>query len=415
MNSSSNSASYTNPILPIVNTSGPTAGTSISRTSSKSSSSLQLQPTAQNQNSVKDNSIYIENKRCWICFGEENDSEGHWIKPCHCSLISHEECLLSWIAENQKFEANKRVHCPQCNQVYQLSEPPSFFIDLFNRIDNILQSTVPYITLVGLTGSILVTSTTYGAYAVLTICGSEEGERLLGSPNPWGWRVWLGLPLIPWILIGSRSNYLDSLMPLLPILVLGNEQIQFNFPPSPSLVLSVLPWIRIIYNTSWEYIFGKMEKGWVEQIRNQMNISGSLNGNENNNEANGAENNNNTHNNNGILEIEWEVNIGNPGQSRMINRNANANDTIAYALGERKDIARTIVGALLLPALSSMSGNILGYFPMIKNRFLPTTFLRSIVGGCFFIFLKDITNLIYKYYLIRRLRKRTIQSVAPIQ
>jgi hypothetical protein len=23
------------------------------------------------------------------------------------------------------------------------------------------------------------------------MCGTEYGERLLGGPNPWGWRVWV--------------------------------------------------------------------------------------------------------------------------------------------------------------------------------------------------------------------------------
>lgn len=51
-------------------------------------------------------------KRCWICFGDESDSEGVWVKPCHCSLVSHEECLLAWISENQKGQSQKKVILP---------------------------------------------------------------------------------------------------------------------------------------------------------------------------------------------------------------------------------------------------------------------------------------------------------------
>lgn len=50
-----------------------------------------------------------EEKRCWICFGEEEDSEGKWVKPCKCSLICHEECLLNWISENQKGQPFRKV------------------------------------------------------------------------------------------------------------------------------------------------------------------------------------------------------------------------------------------------------------------------------------------------------------------
>lgn len=50
--------------------------------------------------------------RCWICFGDEIDSQGKWVNPCHCSLVSHEECLLAWINENQKGQSKKEVIIP---------------------------------------------------------------------------------------------------------------------------------------------------------------------------------------------------------------------------------------------------------------------------------------------------------------
>lgn len=334
-------------------------------------------------------------KRCWICFGDESDSEGVWVKPCHCSLVSHEECLLAWISENQKGQSQKKVQCPQCNETYRLSEPPSFLVDLFVKVDGLIQATVPYITLVGLTGSVLVTSTTYGAYAVLTVCGAEEGEKLLGSPQPWGWRVWLGLPMIPWALISSRTTYLDSFMPLLPILVLGNDQIKLEMPPSPKLIISVLPWVRLFYNSAWHYLFNHLERGWRDQSRGLL---GYFNVSQEDSEP--------------LLELqdnndEWELD---PPQATQ-NQEAAA-DPAAYILSERKDLARTIVGALLLPAISSFAGNFLGTIPFIRNR-LPDAFIRSVIGGCMFIFLKDITSLLYKYHLVRRLRRRHVKSIEP--
>lgn len=50
-----------------------------------------------------------DSRRCWICFGEDEDSEGIWVKPCKCSLVSHEQCLLDWITENQKGSPLKKV------------------------------------------------------------------------------------------------------------------------------------------------------------------------------------------------------------------------------------------------------------------------------------------------------------------
>jgi hypothetical protein len=51
----------------------------------------------------------VEERRCWICFGDSSDSQGQWVKPCKCSLEAHQTCLLDWIAENQKASPMKKV------------------------------------------------------------------------------------------------------------------------------------------------------------------------------------------------------------------------------------------------------------------------------------------------------------------
>ncbi|KXN65070.1 hypothetical protein CONCODRAFT_13473 [Conidiobolus coronatus NRRL 28638] len=178
--------------------------------------------------------LNLEPKRCWICLGDDSDSEGSM---------------------------------PSMQFNYQFSEPNSLIVDLFSKVDNFLLSAVPYFSIFGLTCSILITSTTYGAYAVLTICGVEQGEQILGSPDPWGWRVWIGLPLIPFILISSRTTYLDHLMPLLPALFIKNDQLEFSFPPSPALTVSLLPWIRLVYNFGYSHFFGNLERDWRENFR----------------------------------------------------------------------------------------------------------------------------------------------------
>lgn len=332
-------------------------------------------------------------KRCWICFGDEVDSEGRWVKPCHCSLVSHEECLLAWINENQKGHPLKKVRCPQCNELYQLLEPASFFVDLFGLVDGLIQSTVPYITLAGLTGSVLVTSTTYGAYVVLTMCGAEDGEKLLGSPHPWGWRVWVGLPLIPWVLMGSRTTYLDSFLPLLPFLVLDNDQIVLDSLTSPKVMLYFLPWARLFYNSMWKHLVIRLGRNWIKQ--NQGSIDSTTS--EQNNEAFTAPRINQP--------ADWDT------QPQVNNRHPDTlHDPAAYILTEKRDLARTVVGALLFPGISSITGNFLGQIPFVKSK-LPDTFVRSIVGGCLFVFFKDVTNLLYKYYLVRRLRRRHVKSI----
>jgi hypothetical protein len=51
-----------------------------------------------------------EQNRCYICFGTDEDSVGRWVKPCQCTLISHEDCLLDWIDKNRQQFAKKQVY-----------------------------------------------------------------------------------------------------------------------------------------------------------------------------------------------------------------------------------------------------------------------------------------------------------------
>jgi hypothetical protein len=188
------------------------------------------------------------NKRCWICFGEDTDSEGRWVNPCQCSLVSHEQCLLDWIAENQKMTPLKKVTCPQCSSSYLLSETHSLPLVLMTIIDSLIHTAAPYITVLGLGCSMLITSTTFGAYTVLTMFGTKDGEKLIGNPAFWTWRTWIGLPSIPVALIASRSKWADNVLPAAALLLLRLTGITYplriTWPPSPAVMFGLLPWVR---------------------------------------------------------------------------------------------------------------------------------------------------------------------------
>lgn len=188
------------------------------------------------------------NKRCWICFGEDADSEGRWVNPCNCSLVSHEQCLLDWIAENQKITPLKKVTCPQCASSYYLSETHSLPLVLMSIVDSLVHTTVPYLTVLGLGCSLLVTSTTYGAYTVLTLFGTKQGEKLIGNPALWTWKTWLGLPSIPLALLASRLKWADKALPAVALLLLRLTGVKYplkvTWPPSPAVLFGLLPWVR---------------------------------------------------------------------------------------------------------------------------------------------------------------------------
>ncbi|RUP44621.1 hypothetical protein BC936DRAFT_149211 [Jimgerdemannia flammicorona] len=76
---------------------------------SSAGTSVTLVPATAPAVTTRDDDEDEDQCKCWICFGEDSDSEGRWVRPCKCSLISHEECLLNWISENQKGIPFKKV------------------------------------------------------------------------------------------------------------------------------------------------------------------------------------------------------------------------------------------------------------------------------------------------------------------
>ncbi|KAI1313067.1 hypothetical protein EDD11_002704 [Mortierella claussenii] len=215
---------------------------------------------------------------------------------------------------------------------------------------------------------VLITSTTYGAYAVLTICGTEEGEKLLGSPNPWGWRVWMGLPLIPVILIFSRTKVIDSFMPLIPLLIVGNEQLQVSFPPSPALTLSIMPWVRMAYNSLWAEMVTRLEARWRQQ---QIARSG-------------------------VARLGMNASIENSETDPLTAATAGYNRVITdeeLSFFDRKD---------------------LGHFSFVRTRF-PDNFHRNLLGGCLFVVIKDLAGLVGTYQEMKRRRVRRVREYSEFK
>jgi hypothetical protein len=117
-----------------------------------------------------------------------------------------------------------------------------------NIMDSLIHTAAPYITVLGLGCSMLITSTTFGAYTVLTMFGTKQGEKLIGNPAFWTWRTWLGLPAIPVALIASRLKWADNALPAAALLLLRltgvSYPLKITWPPSPAVMFGLLPWVR---------------------------------------------------------------------------------------------------------------------------------------------------------------------------
>ncbi|CAO3625329.1 unnamed protein product [Cunninghamella echinulata] len=384
--------------------------------------------TSATTSQYKSNNHDEEDRRCWICFGEDGDSEGNWVNPCPCSLVAHEKCLLDWITENQKGSPSKTVHCPQCSAEYHLIEKSNLALSFFGAVDEIVHTTAPYISALGFGLSLLVVSTTYGAFSVLLLFGTKEGERVLGSPSNWSWRAWVGLPCIPLTLLSSRSRWADSTLPFAaflflrasttsvttnnnssffsfslsssPLSLLTNQtsfslpQMQFSWPPSPLATLGLLPWVRLFYNNIYnvaQYCISRQlslkiidRRQQQQQRRNSISINQVILP---NNDTT-SRNNNNNNNNNTEPERNPELDI-------LLDR------------GRPTSLGMVFMGTLMWPVISNVTGSFLGQFSWFQKHF-PEPFHRNVLGGCFFVVIKDIGSLIYRYQKVRQYRSRRL-------
>jgi hypothetical protein len=182
-------------------------------------------------------------------------------------------------------------------------------------------------------------------------------------------------------------------MPLLPALFIKNDQLEFSFPPSPALTVSLLPWVRLVYNFGYSHFFGDLERDWRENFRPRGgNSSAEITLRNGNNNADGQ------------IENGEELENEEEEDANILVRGGQ------YRFNFFRDLVRPIVGALCMPAICSFSGYILYQVPFIRAK-LTEPFHRNILGGCIFIVLKDLMGLFYKYQLLKRYRTRQVRSV----
>ena len=185
---------------------------------------------------------------CWICFSSEEETpHAQWVSPCRCSgdtKWAHERCLLTWITRKQVEsreegtdlpllvvpnqseplssdevqrlleQAGNVIKCPQCHTPYQVILPPlarnpitTLLLSAYSSASSFVDSiVVPYSTVLGTSYIFVLSSVTYGVYAVTTMCGIDDpltewvfGRHGNGSWGWRGWRGWVSLASMPWI------------------------------------------------------------------------------------------------------------------------------------------------------------------------------------------------------------------------
>lgn len=176
------------------------------------------------------------------------------------------------------------MNCPQCATPYHLAQSNSITLALLTLTDSLVRASTPYVVVLSLGCSLLITCTTYGAFSVMTLMGPRDGERLIGNPAYWTYRQWVGLPLIPILLISTKTRWGDAILPVAAVSILratGHtpHNIRLTWPMSPALTLSVMPWIRLfyknVYRAAQRYMTKNLKLQPIEQTANNNRRSSS--------------------------------------------------------------------------------------------------------------------------------------------
>ncbi|KAH6858884.1 hypothetical protein BKA58DRAFT_50005 [Alternaria rosae] len=242
-----------------------------------------------------------EPRRCWICFNDETEDDettSEWRSPCACSLVAHERCLLDWIADMEAPSSRRRagkaagqILCPQCKSEIKIERPRSYVVDMVRGVEKLTGSLLlPGFALV--TGTALYSTLTLsGTATIYQIFGTQDALQILGplyeAPSrsvnsvtlQWlehlrqHWRLDLGLPLIPTVLVASRTSFADSFLPFLPLIFFvssgqpGDDMLQLQWPPSAAFTFAALPYLRGFYNAYYERVWLPREQQWLKEIQ----------------------------------------------------------------------------------------------------------------------------------------------------
>lgn len=405
------------------------------------------QPTSQLSSPPKPLSPASEPRKCWICLAteiEDTPTSSSWRTPCPCALTAHERCLLDWVAQLEDPRHSRRnIECPQCKAKITIARPRSYIAESILALESAGGRLVVPIILFTVAGGVLTGFWVHGCTSILLVFGIKDGEPLLGFAAGYGSypSTDLFLPLIPILLIASRTTMADGILKVLPIFLLYSHASTWSassklWPPSPAVTFATLPYIRSTYNAFYDYFFAPRKKAWLKELEPRRGEHGEGPANENNQAPEEQEEEAHEH----MIEIGVEIQLmagddvpdrplaaeappaqpmaENPpaAQVQAAPRERPQLDLVGSSLG----VADKIVGALLFPALSAGMGELLKLAlpytwrtpPQIWERrsagLLQTRWGRSVVGGCLVVLLKDSMVLYSRYRLAQIQRRRTV-------
>ncbi|KAK9456144.1 hypothetical protein V1511DRAFT_487054 [Dipodascopsis uninucleata] len=369
--------------------------------------------------------------KCWVCLGTPDDlppngSDYNWRRPCTCTLVAHEACLLDWISVE-----NDEKPCPQCGRMIRAEGSKNPILKIRNQVQQFVlfnARTLFRLKLYLDYGMIFYgTLYMYGSRAILAMCSRRQALMLLTVPNVASGtmtaavavqvlRRFVGIPAIPIYLILSRAESARFRgFFRISCLLFADIRNGMKFGTMDSTFM-LLPVLWELHSAASAYLIKPLQAKF--DLEAQAGTSRDI-------EGINANRNNNINNNN--REIE---DINNIGQQNRINEHIPVNnmnndleieqrDAVAIGINDgefvmmvgNRDVTFDVVGALLLPWLSSFTTAAIERLIPAFRRYIPDKFTRSVLGGCLVVLVKDIFNIYCSYLKARRSpRRRRIKN-----
>lgn len=201
----------------------------------------------------------------------------------------------------KRTNAGPEICCPQCKSEIVVVRPRSAVVELVNRVERATGKLVIPGVITVFAGCLFTGCLVYGFNTIYIIFGPEDAAKIVSSgvePASWGsilfrildtiihplttpeqvskWKLYVGLPLIPILLILSRTNLADSVLPILPVVFFATQAITEgtdrsnlgnSWHPSPTLAFATLPYLRGAYNEFFERVFGNRLRAWNKELQ----------------------------------------------------------------------------------------------------------------------------------------------------
>ncbi|KAJ5792856.1 uncharacterized protein N7503_008834 [Penicillium pulvis] len=407
-----------------------------------------------------------EPRKCWICYTDETEDSPlnlEWRSPCPCALTAHEACLLDWLADLENPRSRRRngdakMQCPQCKSEIVVTRPRSYIVDSLRMMERVAGRLVLPGMVFTVAGTVWAGCCAHGAYSMHLVFGSEEARHILEDSvdGPWNPGMNLGLPLIPLVLIFSRTRYAEGLLPAIPVLFFaahspGQEPDLDLWPPTPAMTFAALPYVKSFYGALYDRVFGALERKWIAEVQPRA-AEDILDDAQQQDQAEGLNRFGDNANGQILMEIDLELQVGMGNDDELVGapalpaadnndgadigaqdgqaqgQPAGQNNGQGMDLGRRQNeiihdtgnLTDIVLGALVFPAISASVGGLLKYvlpkswttpssvLERSRPGLLQTRWGRSVVGGCMFVLLKDALVLYCRWKLAQTHRRRKV-------